>query len=149
MIRDKNRQKYVFRVFITVQTVSCIRNIPDMTSSPKFYCQSLRLSPSRIWWNLSPDSAERSLISKVICILSPVNHKGLHQGWKRTSIHLLLKLTLRTCHLRLTIIIFLQRSKNMLHKKKNYKKLYPSRARAQFRLSYNWPLYIGWLILGI
>ena len=42
-------------VFIAVQTVSYIRKIAVMTSSPKIYCQSFRLSLSRIPWNLSTD----------------------------------------------------------------------------------------------
>ena len=28
------------------------------------------------------------LVSKLVCALSPVNHKGLHQGWTQTSLYL-------------------------------------------------------------
>ena len=49
----KNWQNLCVCVSITVQTVSHMRKIAIMTSSPKMYCQSFRLSPSQIRWNLS------------------------------------------------------------------------------------------------
>ena len=30
----------------------------------------------------------KTLVSKLVSSLSPVNHKGLHQGWKQTSVYL-------------------------------------------------------------
>ena len=45
-------------------------------------------------WNVS--QARSQLLGKLVGILSPVNHKGLHQGWKQTSIRLLF--TLHTSH---------------------------------------------------
>ena len=49
----KTHTQKVFGVFITVQTVSHIRNIAIVTSSPKNVYQSFRLSPSRMPGNLS------------------------------------------------------------------------------------------------
>ena len=40
--------------------------------------------------DVNEDCCSFMTASYLVGALSPVNHKGLHQGWKQTSIHLLL-----------------------------------------------------------
>ena len=104
-LRCFNRKSFGFRSF------SCFGpHIWKKKTSLKMSCTAL-CSCRRVW-------GFRKLVNYSVRALSPVTNLKLYQGWKRTSIHLLV--TLRTCRLTSTTI-FLQHGLNSSHLKNKIK----------------------------